>query len=416
MATEGLPSLKSLRERSDDSNFQLQVPQCLSRFPATDALPIFPGGDVIVRSDLVDPPKQWQFHSTGLVRQSTWFARDIHEQQLTSTKTTDWYLYGIEEVDGQVKLSRRPAEGPRPITVQSQNDDLLERTTVKREDDDSDALYKTILHVYDQIFKAFYGLPSLITPSNIQLATSQAEQLVKVATDLGCIHLVSSQIGNALLQYRQTLYKAILADPPRYLLLSLVLENDFIYTESLIHLVGAHPCYPWPTPHTTLPEHTKRLIARKSLDLDIEVLRVERELLLLTITTHRGTSYSPDQHSQFDTWFIVQYFRNTLTEVLREHDAAKPALKRGNFFRKIRSGRYMEYEQVRQQVQKIMPSAVDTLEEDLRILKECASEIVEEMARNEASLDVEESKVGWLTCVKVEGKDIPWRAVAVSEA
>ena len=76
----------------------------------------------------------------------------------------------------------------------------------------------------------------------------------------------------------------------------------------------------------------------------------------------------------------------------------------------------MEYEQVRQQVQKIMPSAVNTLGEDLRILKECASEIVEKMARNEASLDVEESKVGWLTCVKVEGKDIPWRAVAVSKA
>ena len=75
----------------------------------------------------------------------------------------------------------------------------------------------------------------------------------------------------------------------------------------------------------------------------------------------------------------------------------------------------MEYEEVRRLVQRIMPSAMESVGEDLRILKEFASEIVQDLATNELSLDVEEHKVGWLTCVKVEQEDIPWRAGAERE-
>lgn len=60
-------------------------------------------------------------------------------------------------------------------------------------------------------------------------------------------------------------------------------------------------------------------------------------------------------------------------------------------------------------VKQVMPSAVETLGEDLTMLKEYASGIVKNLARNGLSLYVEEYKVGWLTCVKVEMGDIPWR-------
>jgi hypothetical protein len=69
----------------------------------------------------------------------------------------------------------------------------------------------------------------------------------------------------------------------------------------------------------------------------------------------------------------------------------------------------MEYEAVRRLVQIVMPSAVETLGEDIKILKDFA-EIVEDLARNELSLDVEDIMVGYLTCAKVERKDIPWQA------
>jgi hypothetical protein len=70
----------------------------------------------------------------------------------------------------------------------------------------------------------------------------------------------------------------------------------------------------------------------------------------------------------------------------------------------------MVYEEVRRMVQGVMPSAVETFEEDLRIFKEYSSRILEDLANNELSLDVEASKVGRLTCAKVEKEDVPWRA------
>lgn len=192
----------------------------------------------------------------------------------------------------------------------------------------------------------------------------------------------------------------------------MALENDFIYSEALIHIIGAYPCWPWLTKASALPDDIRGLIARKSKGLDNEVLEVERELLLLTIVIDaRRVPFSPEIASQFDTWFVIQLFRDTLAGVLREHDKSKPSLKRSSLFRKIRAGgsRYMVYEEVRRMVQRVMPSAVEELDENLSILKAKASQIVEDLARNEASLDVEENKVGWLTCVKIGKEDIPWR-------
>lgn len=286
-------------------------------------------------------------------------------------------------------------------------------TTIKVETDAEDRAYETTLKAYNQIFGSFYNIPPRITSTNIKRATAEAEELAKIANKLGCTHLISSHIGNALLQYRQGLYKTIFADPPRYLLLAIALENDFIYTESLIHVVGAYPYGKWPTSPKLLPEEIRHLIARKSQALEAEVLEVERELLLLTITSQpRKEPYRCDVSSQFDTWFVVQLFRDTLANVLRQHDKSRPTLKRGTLFRKITAGgsRYMVYEEVRRMVQRVMPSAVDTLDEDLRILKEYASEHVKDLAKNELSLDAEEHGVGWLTCVKIEREDIPWRA------
>lgn len=70
----------------------------------------------------------------------------------------------------------------------------------------------------------------------------------------------------------------------------------------------------------------------------------------------------------------------------------------------------MAYEDVRMLVQMVMASVVETLGEDLRILKEYAGRIVQELARHGLCLDVEENKVGWLTCAKLGREDVPWRA------
>lgn len=40
---------------------------------------------------------------------------------------------------------------------------------------------------------------------------------------------------------------------------------------------------------------------------------------------------------------------------------------------------------------------------------------MQDLARNECILDVEGSKVGWLTCVRIGREDVPWRAEGVGE-
>jgi hypothetical protein len=62
------------------------------------------------------------------------------------------------------------------------------------------AAHEEIARVYDQIFKAFDGSPPSISGTDIKSAAIEAEQLAKVAQDLGCVHLISPHIGNALLQ------------------------------------------------------------------------------------------------------------------------------------------------------------------------------------------------------------------------
>ncbi|KAH6622197.1 hypothetical protein C7974DRAFT_377795 [Boeremia exigua] len=379
---------------------------------STDSFPNFSAGDVTIRTYLTEPHKQWQLHSDILTRHSTWFARSIQEQRASATERCE---YTIDILDEQVRLTPRTAKEELDVTSGRSDGTRLNTFSIKIESEIEDTMREAAIRTYDQVLGSFYSIPPNITTTNITRATFEAEELVRVATNLGCTHLISPHIGNALLQYRQLLYKAIFRDPTRYLLLSIALENDFIYTESLIHLVGAYPHRPGPTCHTFLAEEIQRLIVKKSEALDTEVLEVERQLLLLTITrTERKVPFRCDVNSEFDTWFVVQLFRDTLTNALRQHDALEPSIKRGEFFRKIRAGgsRYMVYEEVRRMMQRVMPSAVDTLDEDLGLLKEFASRFVENLARNELSLDVEENKVGWLTCVKIEREDIPWRAGA----
>jgi hypothetical protein len=54
----------------------------------------------------------------------------------------------------------------------------------------------------------------------------------------------------------------------------------------------------------------------------------------------------------------------------------------------------MAYENVGKETQVVKLSAVNTHGEGLRILKDHASDIVEDLARNELGLDVNQHKVG----------------------
>jgi hypothetical protein len=341
-----------------------------------------------------------------------------------------WASYTIEEIDGKVLLVQQQPTGERPV-IHDTNNGIFDNIKIKTENEEFDSNpffgitpdHTATIDVYDQIFSAFYNIPIRIPTANVTASLTHSEQLTKIASDLGCLEALpnlTSQINATLLQHRHTLFRAIKNDPARWLLLSLSLKNDSIYTESLIHLSGAHPCWPWPTPRSSLPEEILRLITTKSSALNQLCTEVERSLLLLTIHIGRNSAnhaVSPLTNSEFDTWFIVSTFRSILGQELNELDKnRKKPLLRGTMFRKIRKGQgYMPYEGMRRMMEQVMPSAVQNLSEDLALLKREASVYVEELARNESLLDAEGQKVGWLTCVKVGKEDIPWKAAEGGE-
>jgi hypothetical protein len=332
--------------------------------------------------------------------------------------------YTIEEVDGKILLTQKEATGEWSI-IRDNKSDVLSDIAIKIENEDSDSMAApwitpdrtTIIDIYNQVFSAFYNVAINIPTTNIAASINHSEQLTKIADDLGCLEKLpnlTSQMNATLFQHRHTLFRAIKNDPARWLLLSLSLKNESIYKESLIHMCGAHPCWPWPTPRSSLPEGIRHLITMKSFKLDQRCAEVERELLLLTIHIGRGTNnhaVSPLTNSEFDTWFIVSMFRSIVGQELNSLDKnRKKPLLRGNMFRKIKKGEgYMPCEDMRRMMEQVMPSAVQNLSEDLAMLKREASIYVEDLARNECLLDVEAQKVGWLTCVRIEKEDIPWR-------
>lgn len=58
-------------------------------------------------------------------------------------------------------------------------------------------------------------------------------------------------------------------------------------------------------------------------------------------------------------------------------------------------------------VSRVMPSAVEEVGENWGILKGKANAIVGYLERNETSVDVEEKKLGWLTCIRISRKENP---------
>jgi hypothetical protein len=393
-------------------------------YAPAESFPIFNTGNVFIQTELVTPPRQWQLHSSILTRFSSWFARSI-ASTITAMTGSAWASYTIEEVDGSILLVQQQATGEKPV-IHNVESNIFTNVAIKTEPDDSETKgsfsitpdHDATIDLYNQIFGPFYNVPVKFPTDNIAASLTHAEELTKLTRDFDCLDNLpnlTSQLNATLLEHQHSLLRAIKNDPARWLLLSLSLHNESIYTEALIHMSGAHPCWPWPTSRSSLPEEILRLITIKSQELNQRCTEVERDLLLLTINVGRNATSHPVSlltNSEFDTWFIVSTFRSILAQEFTalDNDRKKP-LRRAHMYRKLgKAEGYMPYEEMRRMMEQVMPSSVHSLSEDLAILKREASVYVEDLAKNECLLDVEGQKVGWLTCVRVGKEDVPWRA------
>ncbi|KAH6719837.1 hypothetical protein BKA61DRAFT_459699, partial [Leptodontidium sp. MPI-SDFR-AT-0119] len=103
------------------------------------------------------------------------------------------------------------------------------------------------LLAYNNLFLIYYSQAPAIDSQDIDIALQQSELLIKVARLYGSITLVRPYINSALMLFGRDLYMAVMADPPRWIQLSMYLESAPIFQEAIIHIVANHPYWPWPT-------------------------------------------------------------------------------------------------------------------------------------------------------------------------
>lgn len=404
-------------------------------FNTPDAFPVFASGDVIITIELGPSAKTFQLHSFILARHSPFFSRSLQKASLEHPGST-WHNFTVQEVDGSIKLIYQYAEGERPDVTHSDSigvpgvyikteDDNMAATTPGGDTPDPQkgptrsmkpSSNFDMMGFYALIFGAFYNISPKISSTDIANALVQAEELVKIANELSCLHLLRPYLENTFGQYRQKLYIAIKSDPARWLLLSMSLESTPMYTECLIHLIGVHPAWPWPTKRSVLPQEVRDFIIKKSKELDELCVEVDRELLKLTVEVKVGSDHKPVSFydaSQHEIWMVVAIFRDGVAARLHAIEKTRrEAVQRGTLYRCILRGgdAYMEYEAVKDQCTEYVNSGWKDLGEDLKLVKRYAADIVEELGVNELMIDPDAHGIGYLTCAKVEPKDIPWAA------
>jgi hypothetical protein len=273
---------------------------------------------------------------------------------------------------------------------------------------------------YTQIFGAIYNIPPQISTDNITVALSQAEKLVELATELGCVRILRSHLGLSFSNYGKDLLIAITKDPARWITLAISVKNVLIYKECLVHLIGAQPCWPWKTQirYKTLPEDIQHLIRTKSVAIQHTREYYEKNLLSMSLpysvsNGQRIIPLDPTQSSQKDTWITVQVFRDQLAQRIDELDRSKEgALHHGTFFRRLGKGTLdlIETDRIRGICEGTMNSNWPDLNKDIKLLRNHARKEVGALAGNSLLIDPDDHGIGYLTCAEVKDEDIPWLA------
>ncbi|KAL1608268.1 hypothetical protein SLS60_003207 [Paraconiothyrium brasiliense] len=433
----GLPSPQT-REPSHDGTVCLPSPlrtSVLIRSQPPNSFPFFNDGDLIITSDLGPSSRTFQLHSSVLCGHSPFFVNALQDASPDEAKAS-WYSFAIEGRNGKVSLVRHQSNGDRP-NVSQPSPQIVDGVEIKSEDlsDDRNSPgskpfctdlvatthsphYMAAIVCYTQILGSMYNIPPKLSTTDISVALAQSEGLIKVATELGCVHLLRAHLGSTYASYRRELYLAIKADPPRWIQLAIALENRGIYDECLIHMVGAHPKWPWPTSRKAIADPVQDLVKQKALALDKLRLEIEHELLLITI--HIGDPLrrpvrapDPTKTAEIETWLTVQVFRDELAQhISNVTNHPERTLHFGRLYRGIHKGtwKWLSTEYVRELIERLMTIGWKDLGEDMGMLREHASRVVEKLVDNQLMIDPDAHGVGYLTCVKVADVDVLWLA------
>jgi hypothetical protein len=279
-----------------------------------------------------------------------------------------------------------------------------------------------LCEAYNNIFMIYYRNQPLISNQCASTALQQCETILVIAARLGSAQIVRPYLALALSQFGKNLYHSVMAEPFRWLKLSIELQIGGIFREAMIHIVGAAPGMPDGLDdhsyiHPDLPRYVRRLIYRKICELDHWKLRANEMLFTSTIAISGSlVAISPENLVHFPTWLVVQIWRDWFGHQLSRYLNAPQKIRKLYRTFTQRQDAYLNLEQVHDIIRALDWSIdAEVLKEDLEIMKGYAKIVVRDLCENKSMLNVDEEGIQYLTSTWVENEDLPWNRGASGE-
>lgn len=316
-----------------------------------------------------------------------------------------------------------------------------------------------ILKDYDNLFRTMYQYSPILDSINIATAYTECKALLQLADMYDALEIVGHRVDHHLLRFGARLLKQIAKYPPSYLKLAYLARSRTIFTEALIHVVGQWPAAA-PQLRNQVETNVMDLILDKVDELNEQQEQVESKLWRLNLTTSRGERVTPS--NDYLTWLAISLFRQWLAEnttpppsgILKDTNgtrsrsdsvqqpARQPESRRnssnhiasqrvpvpppappqpqpvGRVYRILGSTNasgYLAHDELKRFL-KLQPDLYtrDNLrkfERRVDEIKNLARDAVKPLMRNFLELDLATfgaGGLGYLTCVRVEGSEIPW--------
>lgn len=320
----------------------------------------------------------------------------------------------------------------------------------------------------DNLFLSFYNHTPILSTTNIATAYVDSKLLLALASTFGAIAVIGKSLKGAsnpllpysktcsghvlelchsrdtdksrlgpridhhLLQFGSRLWKQIAKYPPSYLKLGYLARSKAIFSEALIHVVGAWPSGQLQLKRDTpgVPDAVVDLIEDKVDELEDTKLRTEAKLFRLNLTTGRGERVAPS--NAYTEWLALSFFRQWIIDatapsqvgILKDSGSSSrhpqpvtpPKLIRA--YRLLATGghAYLTHDECKRFL-KLNPSEYsrDNLrrfERRIEELKNLARDVVRPLSRNSLQLDVgsKEGELGvaYLTCTRIEDRDFEY--------
>lgn len=308
-----------------------------------------------------------------------------------------------------------------------------------------------------------YQFPPVLDSINIATAYSECKALLHLADMYDALEVVGTRVDHHLLRFGARLFKQVAKYPPSYLKLGYLARSRTIFTEALIHVIGQWPVAQ-PQLRSQIDANVMELILDKVDDLEEMQQRIESKLWRLTLTTSRGDRVTPA--NDFLGWQAMSLFRQWFAEqttpapngILKDStrpgsNSAQPArassrsssnhiasqrvpaapppppqapqqqssnpANTGRVYRILgssSSSAYLAHDELKRFL-KLQPDLytrenLRRFEKRVDELKSLARDAVKPLMRNFLELDLSTfgtgAGLGYLTCTRLEEKEVPW--------